>query len=170
MATAYVEVPLGGKKAAGRVALIDIDDYPLVIDHPWHVHEGTNAGSVYGPYAAFKRTVKVYMHSLITGLPKVDHQNGDGLDNRRENLRPATQSENAANSRKAAGCTSRYKGVSWSSSKKRWRANIATGGRQIFLGYFSDEGVAARAYDAAARETFGRFARLNFQEEAERGS
>lgn len=97
----------------------------------------------------------------------VDHINGDGLDNRRANLRVCSRRDNNCNASKAPGKSSRYKGVSLSYGK--WRAAIRGGPvmpngwrKGIVLGYFSDEEDAARAYDAAAVRYFGEFARLNF--------
>lgn len=92
-----------------------------------------------------------------------DHVNGNRLDNRRYNLRVATHGQNMAN-RKAWGL-SRYLGVS--AHKGKWQALIrqpapGTEGRKIYLGLFADEAEAARAYDRAARECHGEYARLNF--------
>jgi hypothetical protein len=119
------------------------------------------------------------MHSLLTGWPRVDHANGDGLDNRRQNLRQATQQQNMRNSRKYRGGSSRYKGVCWKIRNQRWLAQIyvseqdASGvptKRKLHLGTFTDQETAARAYDAAAREHFGEFACLNFPLPGERGA
>lgn len=162
MATAYVEIPLGGREAAGRVALIDIDDYESVAERAWHVHESKRPGSNYGPYAANKTKKKIYMHSLVTGWPAVDHENHNGLDNRRRNLRPATKAQNGANQQKQAGSSSQYKGVSWSKRSGRWRAYIT--GKHI--GYFRTEELAAKAYDRAATKKFGEYALLNFPTES----
>jgi AP2 domain/HNH endonuclease len=95
----------------------------------------------------------------------VDHINGNGLDNRRTNLRPATSAENARNRRSQRGSSSPYKGVSWIRSRRNWRANLRVGDRLIHLGSYTDPADAARAYDAAALKYFGEFARLNFPED-----
>ena len=97
---------------------------------------------------------------------EIDHINGDGLDNRLVNLRPVTSHQNHANRHKIWG-VSRYKGVNRSASKRNpWRAEIQVKGRSIYLGVFPSQEAAARAYDAAAREHFGEFARTNFEEVA----
>jgi len=102
------------------------------------------------------------MHrDLFPGARMVDHINGNGLDNRRENLRPATNRENQGNSEKQQGVSSRFKGVCWVKSKGRWTAYIKTKKRLEKLGYFDDETQAAKAYNMAAIEVFGEFARLN---------
>lgn len=102
------------------------------------------------------------MHALITGWPRVDHRDGNGLNNQRTNLRQATALQNMWNRRKTAAAASRYKGVTWYRPTKRWTAAIRVGGRVRYLGYFRDEQAAARAYDTAAREVHGEFACLNF--------
>jgi len=108
------------------------------------------------------------MHRQIVCAPKhlfVDHINGDGLDNRRENIRLATKRQNSQNMvRKRPNKTSRFKGVSKSQHHNGWRATIKVNGARIHLGYFKDESDAARAYDAAAIEHFGPFAAPNERE------
>jgi HNH endonuclease len=99
---------------------------------------------------------------------EIDHANGDGLDNRRANLRPATHGQNQQNSRKARTYgglppTSRYKGVSRFSA--RWKAEIRSPLGYFYLGLFDKEEDAARAYDAKAEQIYGAFARLNFTRE-----
>ena len=93
----------------------------------------------------------------------VDHINQDPLDNRRQNLRLATRSQNAANLGPYANNTSGYKGVDFNRGK--WRARITQDGVRYFLGTFDTAEDAARAYDQKALELFGEFASLNFSEE-----
>ncbi len=106
------------------------------------------------------------MHRLITRAPKgkvVDHENGDGLDNRRANLRVCDHRQNRRNhQRPRKGGASRFHGVGWWKRDQKWRAKISVDGRTIHLGYFADEEDAARAYDQAAREHFGEYASTNF--------
>jgi hypothetical protein len=94
----------------------------------------------------------------------VDHKNGDKLDNRRENLRICTIAENIRNSKTSTkkGKTSRYKGVYWVGRIKKWVARIHVDRKGLHVGVFTDEAEAARAYDVAARQHFGEFARTNF--------
>lgn len=161
-------VPLSGPAAAGLVALVDDGDYALVSQHRWFIKRDTRPGRDAGPYARANirttdgRKTTIGMHTLITGWPRVDHGNHDGLDNRRANLRPATRPQNAANARPQQGRSSRFKGVCWDRRTGRWQAKLAANYRSVFLGRFSDEAEAARAYDAAALRVWGEFACLNF--------
>lgn len=158
-------VPLHGKHALGRVALVDDEDYELVMAHRWRVFEKTTPGrQANGPYA---RTVvrrsdgsrwHMFMHALIAGYAGADHINHDGLDNRRINLRPATVAQNAQNRRRYSSNTSGFKGVYLEHG--RWRAHIGHPHRH--LGCFATKEEAARAYDAAALAMWGEYAHLNF--------
>lgn len=89
----------------------------------------------------------------------VDHINGNGLDNRRVNLRLATSLQNQGNSRKRRNASSYYKGVSWYKPLKKWRAQIKVDKHVIHLGYFVSEEEAAIVYQEAAIAHFGEFAR-----------
>lgn len=108
------------------------------------------------------------MHRVITAAPQgvsVDHQNGNGLDNCRSNLRVAGQSKNVAAAQIHRG-KSLYRGVQWSSQKGRWHAQIKVNYQKKHLGTFTDPVDAAHAYDQAALVAFGEYANLNFPEES----
>lgn len=111
----------------------------------------------------------MYMHRMILDPPHgmfIDHINGNGLDNRRENIRLVTPSQNALNARRAfRNKQSKYRGVSISQApgvEGLWVAFIRANKKHKNLGYFKDEEAAARAYDDAAKVLHGEFARLNF--------
>jgi hypothetical protein len=104
------------------------------------------------------------LHRLIAaeaGLDvsqQIDHRNGNKLDNRLENLRPANQAENSYNQGKRKHNTSGFKGVSWSKSHQKWQATIKVNYRQKHLGYFATAEEAAAAYQEAALKYHGEFA------------
>jgi hypothetical protein len=106
------------------------------------------------------------MHSFLLGGStrsfQIDHVNGNGLDNRRENLRRCSTSEQARNRPKQLNARSRFKGVWWSKTAEKWQSSIMLSGKSVHLGIFDEEVSAAVAYDRAAREHFGEFARTNF--------
>jgi hypothetical protein len=146
------------------VALIDDADYELVSRYRWHAWEVQRPGGrVDGPYAAAAtrqggRKTSVLMHKLITGHPITDHANGDGLDNRRANLRLATTVQNGYNRRSQTGHSSQYKGVTWHKQRRKWQACIKVDGKNRYLGIFSSEEEAAAAYVAVALEAQGAYA------------
>lgn len=116
---------------------------------------------------AHRSRFSVYLHRLIIGAGSgdlVDHINRNPLDNRTANLRLATRSQNAANrgaDRRRNGTTSRHKGVSFNKARGKWCAYIHVDGKTRSLGRFEAEDDAARAYNKAAVEAWGEFARLN---------
>jgi hypothetical protein len=154
-----------------HVSLIDATDRDLVSGYRWRPLIGHN-GKVYA-YTT-RRGVTIYLHRLVASTPKgleTDHVNGDGLDNRRSNLRTATCPLNSANSWKparpdGAAHTSRFKGVSWDKARNKWQSKINTHGTGTRnLGRYLSEEDAAQAYDAAAFAAWGDYARLNFPRE-----
>lgn len=99
------------------------------------------------------------------GNPKgkmIDHKNGNVFDNRRENLRVVTNSQNQMNTKKRLGVSSMYKGVSWNQKRKAWKVNIRKDGVDYFIGYFDNERHASFAYDLNAPVLFGEFFNGNF--------
>lgn len=169
---AHVTIPLTNGKSA-KLDLIDAD----LVDLNWSAARGNTIQPVFYASRTDHPTGKhIKMHRVIMErvlgrqlkqYENVDHINGNGLDNRRVNLRIANQSENSANSRKQPTFRgnpthSQYKGVSRRSDNGRWIATIKVNRKQIHLGYYDSEESAAKAYDRAAREHFGEFAKTNF--------
>lgn len=152
-----IRIPLANGRGE---ALIDVTELHRVEKYSWRILPGRiRRYTSYAITEVDRRTL--YMHTLITGFPRVDHVNGDGLDNRWRNLREATGGQNRANAGPNGG-SSQFKGVWWEAAIKRWRAAIRIDGKLHHLGCFHDEVEAARAYDAAARDAWGAFAWLNF--------
>lgn len=158
------EVLLCGRKAAGRVTQVDDDDFETAIVHRWWVLESARVR--HGPYAVMWQpgVGQVSMHRLLRPQwALVDHWDGNGLNNQGVNLREATIAQNGANRRKQGSpSSSQFKGVTWHKGRYLWQASIMVNGQARYLGAFADEGTAACAYDTAAREAFGEFARVNF--------
>jgi len=147
----------------GLEALVSPQDFDLVREFKWVAAKGgrTHYASQTIWLAGGKKTVRL-MHRLILAPPKgvfVDHINGNGLDNRRENLRLCSHAQNIRNQQPQVGTSSRFKGV-WM-QRGKWAAMIQHNGDKITLGRFDCEERAARQYDRAARVFFGRFARTN---------
>ena len=161
------EIPL----TQGKIALIDDDDYEEISKYKWFANK---RGKTYyairnSTYENGKRYL-IYMHSIIAGTPKgmeTDHMNGNGLDNRKENLRFCSPMENTYNRPEMKRKTpkfSKYKGVYWRKSRNKWHVRIQANGKREYVGMYDDEIEAAKAYDAAAKKFHGEFAYLNFPE------
>ncbi len=153
----------------GKVALVDDEDFDLVRDYTWRAYKGNQ--SWYAATSIKKadgRFTTLSLHFLLMGRNnlEVDHKNGNGLDNRRNNLRFSTSLQNSRNKPKFNSerrqFTSLYKGVHFHKKSGKWRAMIKISGMQRHLGLFSDPTQAAHAYDQAAQHYFADFARTNF--------
>lgn len=150
----------------GKVALVDDSDFEAVNEFKWFAYR--NGETFYAARSVKKpdgQWVRQDLHRfLMPGAPdEVDHKDGDGLNNQRENLRPATHQQNMQGfRRKRPGATSKFRGVYWNKSHGKWQAQIRVKGALIHLGLFTSETEAGRAYDVAAQEHFGEFASLNF--------
>lgn len=155
--------------ANGVTFQVDEADLPLLEGRSWRVYSFSKRTGRHWYVVSQKEGGKaLFLHRHITGAAtghEVDHLNGDGLDNRRTNLRIVSHALNLANQRPQSGRSSRFKGVSWDREKGRWHAYIKVGGRRRHLGYFHDERIAATAYNAAAIEAWGEHARPNVIEE-----
>jgi hypothetical protein len=152
----------------GFVALVDDDDEKRVNKYNWNVQR---AGRTHYARTVIGGSIVSLHRYVIRAKPRliIDHISGDGLDNRKSNLRIVTVSQNQMNARKSLrrkGTTSQYKGVSFKPEKayrRPWRVRIYVKGRRIDVGCYADEEDAARAYDAAAKRYFGEYAKPNFK-------
>ncbi len=133
----------------GLCAIIDDEDFERVNQLKWCA---TECGNKF--YALNNYLTRKYMHHFILGSKKlVDHIDGDGLNNCRSNIRFATKSQNAANSKKPVG-------FFWNNLNKNWRVRITVEGKAIEVGSFQTKDDAKRAYIEAKRFFFGEFACL----------
>jgi len=143
------------------MVLLYDEDLPAMARIRWRACTSAKSKKVYAITGTKERLL---MHRLLMpGAEEVDHINGNWLDNRKENLRPATRSQHMMNcdKRKVSRVSSQFKGVSRNRSGG-WFARIRKDYETRYLGTFEHEVAAAIAYDHAARECFGHFARLNF--------
>jgi len=149
----------------GFVALIDDEDFARVSQYKWCALVCKN-GRIYAkrhywvPGGKGKEK-NIMMHRFILGLPlgrkpDVDHEDHNGLNNQKHNLRVATRQQNNANQRKTRG-TSQFKGVYWNKNAGKWQAQIKVNGVRHYLGLFTSEAKAAGAYAQAAVKYFGTF-------------
>jgi hypothetical protein len=149
----------------GAIVFIDACDVPIL--NQWRL--SVPAKSVFASVMGRSASVKIQLSRLLTNpfqAQVVDHINGDPLDNRRSNLRVCTPLENARNIRLSRASATGFKGV----SELKWgkfRAYAMREGKQYHLGVHDTAVGAAHAYDAFARQHFGRFACLNFPRSGE---
>jgi len=169
------------KKHGSKKILIDTEDWDRLKGYTWSLSVIKRNGTCYAKTQIFhpdggwipckrdgrrRRKTVLLLHHLILGKPKrgmvTDHINHNGLDNRKENLRFATLSQNAANCQKKKGTTSQYLGVSlYTRGEPMWHAKISCNNKRIHIGYFICEHQAALAYNKKAIELHGEFANLN---------
>ena len=148
----------------GMCALVDPEDHDRVAARKWYAVTRRSRGWVERVSSGTTN-----LHNFVLGVETdrrtyIDHKNRNPLDNRKANLRACNPSQNMMNSRKirrVKGTSSRHKGVTWDRQAKKWRSRIKKDGIRYCLGLHRDEDQAALAYNRAATEMFGEFARLN---------
>lgn len=152
----------------GAVAIVDDSDYESVAAFNWslrNIGRKKYAGRYRRQFEGYPEGTFVLLHQfLLPRANRIDHRDGDGLNNRRRNLRPATSQQNNRGFRlKDTAASSRYRGVSWDSCRGKWKAQAKTEeGKTLFLGRFNSEPDAALAYDRYVLENYGDFACPNF--------
>ena len=159
-------IPLGD---GTRVAVVDAQDYERLAHMKWYLRDkrpgegGKYAVTSVGPKWNQMRYVPMqrFMFDTVPDGLVVDHINGNGLDNRRSNLRLVTVVQNNWNAAPHQNARSKFKGVAFHKARGKWYARIACNGRRTLLGYFDREIDAATAYNEAASTLHGEFARLN---------
>ena len=146
--------------------MVDDDNFDRLSAHHWQAHTSPHRNTVYARRSENRegKSIYVYMHVEVCGYRKPDHRDGNGCNNQRNNLRPATGSQNGAHRGKRCDNTSGFKGVWFDRNLKvnPWRAWIMSKGKGKHLGQSATAEGAARMYDQAAIELFGEFAVLNF--------
>lgn len=148
----------------GQVTYVDEEDFDRLNQWKWYAR-ATKKNFYVCRKDKFNRYKSIDITREILGnIPKgkeIDHANRNTLDNRKSNLRICNRSQNNMNRPKFVG-SSKYKGVCWHRRAKKWRATINKNNKQIYLGLFENEKVAAEIYDEIAIKMYGDFAYLNF--------
>ncbi len=149
----------------GKETILDDIDYELVSLFKWQAHKD---GKTF--YASSSITVNgvkyhIHLHKLILVVPedmRVDHRNRNGLDNRRQNLRPCTHAQNLLNRPANKNTSSKHKNVHWRKDISRWQVSITISqGKRKYLGCYKNEATAAQAYNDAVIKYHGEFIYLN---------
>lgn len=142
----------------GKRAIVDDEDYDAVISRNWIAHK---MGHCFYATRHVRLEKRVYSHEYmhrsimrrmldrdIVTSEMCDHVNGDGLDNRRSNLRLATRSQNNRNRHyRRPNLSSVYLGVCWHGAARKWKASTDVDGRSVVIGFFASEFEAAKARD-----------------------
>lgn len=152
------------KSSCGASILVDDEDLPLVSGRPWSLAGGGYATRRQKHPTKLGSQCSVYMHRLIMGLEhgdprRVDHKNGDLLDNQRDNLRICSHAENMQNRGPTKLSKSGIKGVSWCTRDEAWLAHISANGKQKRIGQYPTKEQAQIAYREAAQRLHGQFAK-----------
>lgn len=158
----------------GMVAIVDDCDFDELSRFNWYLGTTSVVYAIRNIYLPDGKRRTLGMHRQIMQMAgfdiagrEVDHRDGNGLDNRRENLRLASHADNMRNKGVSCNNTSGFKGIYRVKEGSSWAASIKSAGKACYLGRFNSSVEAARAYDRAAIVLFGEFARLNFPEDRE---
>jgi len=148
-------IKMGGKKE-NVFCILDDEDYEKYKKFNWWLSCGYPA--------RYRKNGTIYMHREIMNTPKgmeTDHINGDRLDNRKENLRICTTSENQCNRKKING-ENRHRGITL--RRNKWVVRICRNHKSFWLGSFEREIDAIKCWNAKAKELSGDFVILNSEE------
>lgn len=147
----------------GKYAIVDAEDYDYIKKWKWYYSKNRGGYAVREEMRQGKKKL-ISMHRVINKTPTgmvTDHINGNTLDNRKKNLRNATIRQNTQNQRIRENKSSKYKGVYWYKAGRKWRAQMQSNKKRIYLGQYDSEIEAAKAYNEGAIKYFGKYARLN---------
>jgi hypothetical protein len=155
-----LEIPLSKK----QIAIVDDDMYDYLMRWKWNATLRPSGDGYYAVTRLDGEKNHTPMHHLIVDVPEgmeVDHKDGNGLNNVRDNLRLCTHQQNLFNRRKNRSSTTGYKGVT--QHRGKFQAQIGLHGKNIYLGIYPTAKEAHEVYIAKAKELFGDFANINNQ-------
>ena len=155
------EIIINSKKHGQKSIKISDEDYDYVSQFRWYVWE--TRGIFYARRS--ERDRKIYMHRDIlkpcNSKIKIDHEDHDGLNNQRSNIRVASHHQNMANQSNKKGSISKYRGVVFDTRSNNWTVNLSKLGKRYYVGKFKTQEDAALAYNIKAKEVHGEFAYQN---------
>ena len=156
---ARIGIVIDSSKYGQHVAVIDAADYASVAGYRWRLQVNPRRHTPYAIATAIREDgarATVYLHRLVVpGVEQVDHIDGDGLRNTRDNLRAVTNTVNQRNARLRKTNTSGFRGVNWHKRGRRWVAQISVDGAMRYLGLFDTAVEAAKAWLTAAEDVGG---------------
>ena len=154
------------KLTQGKNAIVDDEDFEYLNQFKWRILKAKHTYYAIRHKEINGKDTNVYMHREIKKQSdnkiNIDHKDGDGLNNQKNNLRICNQSQNCGNSNKQCNNTSGYKGVFYHKYSKKYQVQIMHNNKLLACGYFNNKVEAALVYDKKARELFGEFAKTNF--------
>ncbi len=148
------EIPL----SLDQVALVDDEDFEWLSQWKWSARKSHNTFYAQRNVNKDGKRTSLQMHRAILGAVRLDHKDGNGLNNCRSNLRPATSSQNGQNTGRYRTNTSGHKGVTWDKRRQKWLVQHQVDGHKKHVGYFDDVEEAGRAYREAVSRVFGEYA------------
>jgi len=149
------------KLTQNKMALVDDEDFEYLNQWKWFAHKSPRNAKVYYGGRSIRGQKQILIHRVITDAPdglKVDHINGDGLDNRKANLRICSNSQNGMNRGANKNSKSKEKCVSWHGKEKRWRVKIKANHKEFLIGHFKSKDDAIEAKRKAIVILHGEFA------------
>lgn len=155
-----IKIPL----TQGKFALIDDEDYSIISLFKWCANKDKDDYYAHTKICFPNEKICIKMSRLIANAPtdkQVDHRNHNTLDNRKQNLRICTNQQNSMNRKAYKNTSSKYKGVHFTKTTNKWKAEIYISGKKIHIGYFHEEDAAAQAYNFMAHKYHGEFAYYN---------
>jgi hypothetical protein len=149
----------------GKFAIVDNADHEWLSQWNWFARRDKH-GKWYAARTIFigdRKSGRTMHREILCPLDSqlIDHADGNGLNNRRNNIRIASTCQNAQNAKTPTTNTSGCKGVSWVPNLNKWKVQITANRKHMYLGIFSDKRVAAKVYEEAAKRLHGEFAKVS---------